>query len=67
SRLDDKYREVLLLRFYQHYSIEEIAQELNMERRRVSERIHYALKKLLEELKRDKYFSISVLILLILK
>lgn len=52
SRLDLKYREVLLLRFYENLSIQDIATTLNLERRRVSERIHYALKKLVDEYKR---------------
>lgn len=52
SRLDLKYREVLLLRFYENLSIEDIATKLNLERRRVSERIHYALRKLADEYKR---------------
>jgi RNA polymerase sigma factor (sigma-70 family) len=52
SRLNSKYKEVLLLRFYEEQTIEEIARTLNLERRRVSERIHYALKKLIDEWKR---------------
>ncbi len=60
SRLNPKYQEVLLLRFYEQQSIEEIAEKLNLDRRRVSERIHYALKKLVNECKRDKYFSIFI-------
>lgn len=52
SRLDAKYGEVLLMRFYEQHSIEEISVKLNLERRRVSERINYALKKLAKEWKR---------------
>ncbi|MFQ5633017.1 MAG: RNA polymerase sigma factor, partial [bacterium] len=57
-RLKPKYKEVLLLRFYEKRSIEEIAQQLNVDRRRVSERIHYASQLLSKECRRENYFSI---------
>lgn len=57
QRLKPKYSEVLLLRVYEKKSIEEIAQKLNLERRRVSERINYAFKLFLEESKKDNYFQ----------
>jgi len=49
SRLKPRYKEVLLLRIYEQQSIEEIAEKLGLERRRVSERIHYAIQLLLKE------------------
>jgi RNA polymerase sigma factor (sigma-70 family) len=57
NKLKPKYRQVLHLRIYEDKSIEEIAHELNIEKRRVSERIHYAFKLLLKECKKDKYFQ----------
>jgi RNA polymerase sigma-70 factor, ECF subfamily len=57
QKLRPKYLEVLILRFFENKSIEEIAQQLNLERRRVSERINYAFKLLMKECKKDKYFQ----------
>lgn len=48
GRLHPKYEEVLVLRFYDQLGIAEIAARLNMEPRRVSERLNYAFKKLAE-------------------
>jgi len=58
GRLKPQYKEVLLLRIYEQRSIEEIAAQLNLDRRRVSERIHYAFKLLLKECQKEEYFSI---------
>ncbi|MEJ5262989.1 MAG: sigma-70 family RNA polymerase sigma factor [Ignavibacterium sp.] len=57
SKLDEKYREVILMRIYEEQSIEEISNQLGIEKRRVSERINYAFKLLLKELKKQKYFQ----------
>jgi len=57
SKLDNKYQEVLLLRVYDELSIEEIANKIGIEKRRVSERINYALKLILKELKKQNYFQ----------
>ena len=57
KRLKKKYKEVLLLRIYEDKSIEEIADQLKIERRRVSERINYAFKLLLKECKKENYFQ----------
>ncbi|MEP0861674.1 MAG: sigma-70 family RNA polymerase sigma factor [Ignavibacterium sp.] len=57
NRLDEKYRNVLLMRVYDELSIEEISNHLGIEKRRVSERINYAFKLLLKELKKQKYFQ----------
>jgi RNA polymerase sigma-70 factor (ECF subfamily) len=57
SQLDHKYQEVLLLRVYDELSIEEIANKIGIEKRRVSERINYALKLILKELKKQNYFQ----------
>lgn len=58
SRLKPKYKQVLLLRIYENKSIQEIADLLKLDRRRVSERIHYAFKLLIKECKKENYFSI---------
>ncbi len=57
QRLKLKYKEVLVLRIYENKSIEEIAEQLNLDRRRVSERINYAFKLLLKECKKENYFQ----------
>ena len=57
QRLKQKYKEVLVLRIYENKSIDEIAKQLNLDRRRVSERINYAFKLLLKECKKDNYFQ----------
>jgi RNA polymerase sigma-70 factor (ECF subfamily) len=57
SKLDNKYQEVLLLRVYDELSIEEISNKIGIEKRRVSERINYALKLILKELKKQNYFQ----------
>jgi len=57
SKLDNKYQEVLLLRVYDELSIEEIANKIGIEKPRVSERINYALKLILKELKKQNYFQ----------
>ncbi len=57
NKLDKKYRDVLIMRVYDEFSIEEISHQIGIEKRRVSERINYALKLLLKELKKQKYFQ----------
>lgn len=59
KKLKPKYAEVLYLRFYENNSIEEISMKLRIEKRRVSERINYAVKLLLKECKKDSYFQYS--------
>lgn len=59
ASLDKKYKEILLLRIYEEQSIDEISGKLGIEKRRVSERINYALKLLLKELKKQNYFQYS--------
>lgn len=59
SSLEEKYKEVILLRIYEENSIEEISSKIGIEKRRVSERINYALKLLLKELKKKNYFQYS--------
>jgi len=44
--LPSKYKEALDLRYFQELSIQEISAQLSLPPRRVSERIHYALKLL---------------------
>lgn len=57
NKIGDKYRDVLIMRIYDELSIEEISNQVGIEKRRVSERINYALKLLLKELKKQKYFQ----------
>lgn len=57
NKLDEKYRDVLIMRVYEEFSIEEISHQIGIEKPRVSERINYALKLLLKELKKQKYFQ----------
>jgi len=58
SRLKPKYKEILWLRIYENRSIQEIADFLKLDRKRVSERIHYAFTLLMKECKKENYFSI---------
>ncbi len=46
ATLAEKYKEVLELRYFQERSVAEISAQLDLDPRRVSERIHYALKLL---------------------
>lgn len=57
GRLKSKYREVLILRIYEKKSIADIAGEIKVEPRRVSERIHYALSLFLKECRKENYFQ----------
>ncbi len=56
-RLPPKYKEALRLRVYEQQSIEEISARLGLERRRVSERIHYAFQLLAKECRKENYFQ----------
>jgi len=66
NQLKGKYKEVLYLRYYEELSIREISERLKLPSRRVSERIHYALKLLRKKCEKEKYFSILSVIFLIL-
>ena len=66
NQLKRKYKEVLYLRYYEELSIGEISERLKLPPRRVSERIHYALKLLRKKCEKEKYFSILSVIFLIL-
>ncbi len=61
EKLKPKYREVLYLRYFKELSITEISEELSLPHRRVSERIHYAVKLLRERCRGTDLFSIFVL------
>lgn len=63
--LAHKYREVLELRFYREMTIEDISATISLPKRRVSERIHYAIMLLRKELQADKDFSIFSFLLVI--
>jgi len=64
SALDIKYQEVLHLKFFDELTISEISKKINLPPKRVSERIHYALKKLKKKCKKEKYLSIFLHFLL---
>lgn len=53
-----KYQHVLYLRYFETVSVHEIAQQLNLEPRKVSEQIHYGLNLLKKKFKNEKFFSI---------
>ena len=57
DKLKPKYKVVLLLRIYEGQTIEEIAEKLNIERRKVSECIYYAFKLFFKEAQKDDYFQ----------
>jgi RNA polymerase sigma-70 factor, ECF subfamily len=62
SSLKKKYKEVIYLRYYEGLSIPEIADQLQIEPRRVSERIHYAIKLLQKKCLKEKssqYFTFN--------
>lgn len=64
NRLKPRYREILNLRYFKEMSIPEISVQLGLPPRRVSERIHYALK-LLRKASQKKEASILGLLLLL--
>ncbi|HQU54268.1 MAG: sigma-70 family RNA polymerase sigma factor [Calditrichaeota bacterium] len=57
--LAPKYREVLILRYLKELSISEIGEKVGLPERRVSERIHYALKLMNNECQKRGILSIS--------
>ncbi len=61
SSLKTKYQEILYMRYYENLSIDEISKRLNLPKRRVSERIHYALKMLKKENEKKKYLNILMI------
>ncbi len=63
--LKPKYKQVLYLRYFKQLSISEISEQINIPKRRVSERINYALKLLKKNWKNINFFSIFPLIMLI--
>jgi RNA polymerase sigma-70 factor (ECF subfamily) len=54
GKLDDKHREVILLRHFQELSYEEMAERLFCNQGTVTSRLYYARKKLKEILDRDE-------------
>lgn len=65
NTLESQYQQVLELRYFQELSVPEISAQLGMPPRRVSERIHYALK-LLRQTYRKKIKEASILGLFLL-
>ena len=60
QNLENKYKEALELRYYKELSVAEIGARLGLAPRRVSERLHYALK-LLRQVYEKKRKSSSIL------
>lgn len=58
NELKEKYKKVIFLRYYQGLSILEIADKLEIESRRVSERINYANKLIRKQCKKINFLSI---------
>ncbi len=52
TRLPMRYQTVLYLRYYRELSIGEISEHLDLPRRRISERLHYAIKVLRKKSKK---------------
>lgn len=44
KKLDEKYQKVILLRYYEQFSVDEIAEQLTLTNGQVYNRIHYALR-----------------------
>ena len=63
--LDSRYKTVLELRYFRELTIPEISAELGIPPRRVSERIHYALK-LLRKAHRPQLKKMSIFLLVLL-
>lgn len=63
--LDSRYKTVLELRYFRELTIPEISAELGIPPRRVSERIHYAIK-LLRKAHRQKLKKMSIFIFVLL-
>jgi len=57
KNLPPQYKEVLDLKFFQELSVQEISQQIGLPPRRVSERIHYALKLTRKAFEKGKLFS----------
>jgi RNA polymerase sigma-70 factor (ECF subfamily) len=64
-KLDTKYQEVLELRYLQELSIQEISQKTGLPPRRVSERVHYALKLMRNACQKSNIFSIFLMMTLL--
>ncbi len=57
NKLNDKYKKVIYLRYYKDLSIQEISDQLQIESRRVSERINYANKLIRKQFKKMNLFQ----------
>ena len=66
GKLKLKYKEVLYLRYYEELSISEISAKIHLPPRRVSERIHYAIKLLRRRCRGKEQFSIFLSFMIIL-
>lgn len=66
GKLKSRHQKVLLLRYYENRSIAEISELLDLEHKKVIDRLHYALKRFVEECQKDHYFSILSIFLQII-
>ena len=65
KKLPKKYQIVLRLRFLEEWSVGEISQTLDLPKRRVSERINYAVKLLRNIFKKTDIFSIFMTVFIL--
>ncbi len=65
KQLDPKLKEVLDLRYFNELSVQQISEKLGIPARRVSERIHYALKRMHKTCKKEKNLSIFGFLMLL--
>lgn len=63
EKLQPKYRKILYLRYFKELSITEICEQLDLSPRRVSERIHYAVKLLRKNSKKKLSIFMSLVLI----
>ncbi|MBD3376332.1 sigma-70 family RNA polymerase sigma factor [candidate division KSB1 bacterium] len=64
EKLQPKYKKILYLRYFKELSITEICEQLDLSPRRVSERIHYAVKLLRKNSKKKLSIFLSLVIII---
>ena len=64
EKLHPKYRQILYLRYFKELSITEICEQLDLSPRRVSERIHYAVKLLKKNSKKKLSIFLSLVLII---
>lgn len=64
EKLQPKYKKILYLRYFKELSITEICEQLDLSPRRVSERIHYAVKLLRKNSKKKLSIFLSLVLII---